>query len=282
MNPLRKRMIDDLRIRNYSQQTIDCYVRRIAAFATHFGRSPADLSPEDIRSYQIYLLTERKVSASTLNRTTAALRFLYGVTLNGKIPVEKIPVAKLGKSLPMVLSRDELKVFFGAVDNPKHRTLLYTLYAAGLRLSEALSLRAEDIDSSRGVIRVRHGKGNKDRYTILAPSLLKALRAYWRAWQPKEWMFPRWNSEKQLSTGAAQRVCFRTRKKAGIKKSVTPHTLRHCFATHLLEAGIDLRTIQVLLGHTSISTTSRYLRVAVDGLCASHKETDLLKSVLAP
>ena len=163
MNPLRKRMIEDLRVRNYSKQTIESYVRSVAAFARHFGRSPAELSAEDIRSYQVYLVDERKVSSSTLNGTTSALRFLYSVTLEGEIPVEQIPTARKEKKLPVVLSPDELKVFFNGVDNPKHRTLLYTLYGAGLRLSEALSLRAEDIDSARGLIRVHLGKGNKDR-----------------------------------------------------------------------------------------------------------------------
>jgi len=279
MNPPRKRMIEDLRVRNYSKQTIDSYVRSVAAFARHFGRSPAELNAEDVRSYQVHLVEERRISSSTLNGTTSALRFLYGVTLEGKVSVEHIPTARKEKKLPVVFSPGELKVFFSGVDNPKHRTLLYTVYAAGLRLSEALSLRAEDIDSARGLIRVRSGKGNKDRYTILSPSLLKALRAYWRAWQPKAWLFPRWNSEKQLTTGAVQRVCFRTRKKVGINKPISPHTLRHCFATHLLEAGLDLRTIQVLLGHENIDSTSRYLRVAPEGLCASRPNTDLLKAI---
>ena len=174
---------------------------------------------------------------------------------------------------------DELKVFFNAVDNPKHRTLLYTLYAAGLRLSEALSLRPEDIDSARGLIHVRLGKGRKDRYTILAPSLLRVLRSYWRAWQPKAWMFPGWDPQKQLTTGAVQRLCHRTRQKIGTTKPISPHTLRHCFATHLLEAGLDLRTIQVLLGHSNIDSTSRYLSVAPEGLCTTRANTDLLKGI---
>jgi site-specific recombinase XerD len=279
MNPLRKRMIEDLLVRNYSKQTIDSYVRSVAAFARHFGRSPAELGAEDVRTYQVYLVDERKVAKSTLNRIATALRFLYVVTLNGKIPVEQIPAARREKKLPVVLSPDELKVFFSGVDNPKHRTLLYTIYGAGLRVSEALSLRAEDIDSARGLIHVRLGKGNKDRYTILAPSLLKALRTYWRAWQPKAWLFPAWNQQKQLTTGAVQKICLRTRKKVGINKPISPHTLRHCFATHLLEAGLDLRTIQVLLGHGDIKSTSRYLRVAPEGLCASRPNTDLLKAI---
>ena len=164
MNPLRKRMIEDLRVRNYSKQTIDSYVRSVAAFARHFGRSPADLGAEDVRTYQVYLVDERKVAKSTLNRITTALRFLYVVTLNGKIPVEHIPAARREQKLPVVLSPDELKVFFKAVDNPKHRTLLYTIYGAGLRLSEALSLRSEDIDSARELIRVRLGKGEESAH----------------------------------------------------------------------------------------------------------------------
>jgi site-specific recombinase XerD len=236
MNPLRKRMIEDLRVRNYSKQTIDSYVRSVAAFARHFGRSPAELGAEDVRTYKVYLVDERKVAKSTLNRITTALRFLYVVTLNGKIPVEHIPAARREQKLPVVLSPDEL-------------------------------------------IRVRLGKGNKDRYTILAPSLLKALRAYWRAWQPKAWLFPAWDQQKQLTTGAVQQICLRTRKKLGIQKPISPHTLRHCFATHLLEAGLDLRTIQVLLGHANINSTSRYLRVAPEGLCTSRPNTDLLKGI---
>jgi site-specific recombinase XerD len=279
MNPLRKRMIEDLRVRNYSKQTIDSYVRSVAAFAKHFGRSPAELGAEDIRTYQVYLVDERKVANSTLGGITSALRFLYNVTLEGKVPVEQIPTARREKKLPVVFSRGELKVFFSGIDNPKHRTLLYTLYGAGLRLSEALSLRAEDIDSARGLIHVRLGKGNKDRYTILAPSLLKALRSYWRAWQPKAWLFPGWDQQKQLTTGTVQKVCFRTRKKLGIRKPISPHTLRHCFATHLLEVGLDLRTIQVLLGHGDIKSTSRYLSVAPEGLCTSRPNTDLLKAI---
>lgn len=280
MNPLRKRMIDDLRLRNYSPETILSYVRCIADFAGHFGRSPAELGASHIRSYQVFLLDEKRVSTSTFNRVTAALRFLYRVTLDGQVPVERIPAAKRERRLPVVISTEEIKTFFDGVDNPKHQTLLFTIYGAGLRVSEVLALKSEDIDSSRGLIRVRQGKGKKDRYTILSSSLLLALRRYWRAWRPSLWLFPRWNSDAPLTADAVRKICLRTRKRVGITKPVTPHTLRHCFATHLLEAGVDLRTIQVLLGHAQLQTTSAYLHVSPEGLCAARGEMDLLKVIV--
>jgi len=273
-------MIEDLLVRNYSQQTIDTYVRRVASFAAHFGRSPAELGAEDVRAYQVFLVNEKHVSSSSFTTTTAALRFLYKVTLHGKIPLDQIPhMRKDKRRLPVVPSPAELKVFFSAIDNHKHRTLLYTLYAAGLRLSEALVLRADDIDSQRGLIRVRQGKGKKDRYTILSPSLLRALRTYWRGWHPKNWLFPGRDYDKKLAPASVQKICFRTRERAGIRKPISPHTLRHCFATHLLEAGVDLRTIQVLMGHSSLETTSVYLRIAPDGLSSTREKADLLRAI---
>lgn len=273
-------MIEDLRIRNYSPRTIDTYVRCVASFAAHFGRSPAKLDAADVRTYQVFLVDEKQVSPTALNRTNAALRFLYAVTLHGKLTVEQIPYARRPKRLPVVPSPGELRAFFNAISNPKHRTLLYTIYSAGLRASEAISLKAEDIDSARGVIRVRLGKGHKDRYSILTPSLLTALRTYWRAWRPTLWLFPGWEPNRQLTTCAIQKICSRTRRKVGISKRISPHTLRHSFATHLLEAGIDLRTIQVLMGHSSIETTSVYLHVAPDGLRATLGNADLLAPIL--
>ena len=272
-------MIEDLLIRNYSQQTINSYVRSVAAFASHFGRSPAELGAEHVRTYQVFLVNEKKLTTSGLRRAAAALRFLYKVTLHDKVPFEQIPYPRREKKLPVILSPGELKEFFEAIDNPKHRTLLYTLYAAGLRLSEALALRADDIDSQRGLIRIRLGKGKKDRFTILAPTLLSALRTYWRAWQPKEWLFPGWDYRKQLAPASVQKICCRTRERAGIHKPISPHTLRHCFATHLLEAGVDLRTIQTLLGHAQMNTTSVYLHVALDGLSSGRQKADLLRSI---
>jgi len=276
LSSLRQKMIEDLRVRNYSPRTLDTYVRCVAAFAKHFGRSPSDLGAEHVRQWQVHLVEGKKASASARNQHAAALRFLYSVTLEQKIPFEQIPYARPGKKLPVVPSPTELGRLFAAVANLKHRTVLFTLYAAGLRLSEGLSLRIADIDGQRGLIRVRAGKGNKDRYTILSPTLLEAQRAYWRAYRPKGWLFPGQEAREPLTANTIQRVCIRAREKAGITKPISAHTLRHSFATHLLESGTDLRTIQQLLGHTSLSTTSIYLHVAVAALQRTERTTDLL------
>jgi site-specific recombinase XerD len=275
-------MIEDLRVRNYSPRTLETYVRCVAAFAKHFGRSPAELGAEDVRRWQVHLVDEKKASASAMNQHAAALRFLYSVTLQRKeVPVEQIPYTRLGKRLPVVPTPAELGAFFDAVSNLKHRTVLLTLYAAGLRLSEALSLHIGDIDGQRQVIRVHAGKGNKDRYTILSPTLLAALRVYWRAYHPKAWLFPGQRPQTPLTDDSIQKACVRAREKAGIAKPISAHTLRHSFATHLLESGTDLRTIQQLLGHTSLSTTSIYLHVAVSTLQRDGHATDLLARVSA-
>jgi site-specific recombinase XerD len=275
-------MMEDLRVRNYSPRTLDIYVRCVAAFAKHFGRSPSELGAEHVRRWQVHLVDEKKASASAMNQHAAALRFLYSVTLDRKIPVEHIPYARPGRKLPVVPGPCELGAFFDAVTNLKHRTVLLTLYAAGLRLSEVLSLRVEDIDGERGLIRVRAGKGNKDRYTILSPTLLDALRAYWRAYRPKTWLFPGQRPQEPLTGHSIQKVCVRARQKAGIAKPISAHSLRHGFATHLLESGTDLRTIQLLLGHTSLATTSVYLHVAVGALQRTERTTDLLARFSEP
>lgn len=272
-------MIEDLRVRNYSPRTLDTYVSCVAAFAKHFGRSPSQLGAEHIRQWQIHLVDDKQASASAMNQHAAALRFLYSVTLDRKIPVEHIPYARPGKKLPVVPSPAELGAFFDAVANLKQRSVLLTLYAAGLRLSEGLALHVGDIDSERGLIRVQAGKGNKDRYTILSPTLLEALRVYWRAYRPKSWLFPGQDPAGPLTPSGIQRVCVRAREKAGIAKPISAHTLRHSFATHLLESGTDLRTIQQLLGHTSLATTSIYLHVAVAALQRTQRTTDLLAGV---
>lgn len=275
-------MIEDLRVRNYSPRTLDTYVGCVSAFAKHFGRSPAELGAEHIRRWQVHLVDDKKASASAMNQHAAALRFLYSVTLDRKISVEHIPYARAGKKLPVVPSPAELGLFFDAVANLKHRSVLLTLYAAGLRLSEALSLCVGDIDGERGLIRVQAGKGNKDRYTLLSPTLLEALRVYWRAYRPKIWLFPGQDPAGRLTPSGIQRVCVRAREKAGIAKPISAHTLRHSFATHLLESGTDLRTIQQLLGHTSLATTSIYLHVAVAALQRTQRTTDLLARVSQP
>lgn len=276
MTILRQRMIEDLRLRNYSERTVETYVMRVAKFAQHFGKSPALLGREEIRSYQLHLVQVRRCSWAVFNQTVCALRFLYRVCLERPWSLQAIPFPRQEKKLPVVLSRQEIGRLWEALDNLKHRSILMTLYAAGLRLSEALQLRVEDIDSQRMAIRVRHGKGAKDRYAPLSETLLLQLREYWRRYQPPEWLFPGQRPGSPLTRSSVQRVCKAAALRAGLGKRVSPHTLRHCFATHLLEAGTDLKTIQILLGHRSLNTTSIYLHVAVRAPGGKSRALDLL------
>ncbi len=263
MTPLRRRMLEDMAVRNCAKRTQESYTLCVQKFAQHFGKSPELLGPEEIRLYQIYLTRERKVAFSTLNCIVAALRFLYRVTLRVSWPVETIPYARKERKLSVVLSPEEVSQFFRAIPSPKYRALLAIAYGGGLRISELTGLRATDIDSKRQVIRVRSGKGHKDRYVMLSPRLLELVRAYWKAEHPKGGLlFPGAIAGQPLDASAIQRVCQRAARACGLKKRITPHTLRHCFATHLLEAGTDLRTIQVLMGHTSLQTTAVYLHVS--------------------
>lgn len=261
---LRQRMIDDLRIRNYSPRTIEVYTDCIRGFAAHFRKSPKRLGPEEIRTYQRFLIEEKQVSWPSFNQTVSALRFLYGVTLGRPDLIPRIPYPKHETKLPVVLSVEEVGRFLGAVRNLKHRTILMTLYGAGLRLTEALALTVTDVDSARMVIRVQHGKGGKDRYVDLANTLLLALRGYWKVYRPAPYLFPGRSPDQPLEPTAVQKVCVQARRRAGFQKPISPHTLRHCYATHLLEAGKDLRTIQLRLGHRALTTTARYLHVAAD------------------
>jgi site-specific recombinase XerD len=277
MTKLRQRMIEDLRIRNYAAKTIDSYVRYAAEFAKYFGKSPDQLGIEHVRDYQVFLVETKKASWAVFNQTVCALRFLYRVTLGRSEIIEHIPFPKQEKKLPVILSTEELTRFFSAVTNLKHRTALMTMYAAGLRLSETLGLWPSDIDSSRMVVRVRQGKGRKDRDVVLSPSLLTVMRKYWRVYRPTKWLFPGKCPDKPLSKTTIQRACARASRKAGIAKAVKTHTMRHCFATHLLEAGTDLRTIQLLLGHANLQTTAVYLHVATNTLQSTKRTPDLLE-----
>jgi site-specific recombinase XerD len=268
-------MIDDLRIRNYSQSTIDSYVYHVAKFASYFGKSPDKLGAEEIRQYQIHMIEERKLSWSMFNQASCALRFFYLVTLGAEIELKTVPYAKTRQQLPVVLNHHELARLFEATYNSKHRTILKTIYAAGLRVGEAVALELSDLDSQRMRIFVRQGKGNKDRYTILTPSLLETLRVYWRAYRPTKLLFQS-RTLKRMQTGVVQQVIREARRAAGITKPITCHTLRHTFATHLLEAGTDLHTIRKLLGHRSLDTTSLYLHVATSAPQSTTDATDLL------
>jgi integrase/recombinase XerD len=266
MTPLRRRMIDDMTLRNFTPQTIDTYVQSVARFARYFHSSPEHLGPEDVRAYLVHLVQERRVSLSYYKQTRSALRFLYRVTLGRNDVPDAIPPVKQPRTLPVVLSPVEVARFFAAIRNIKHRAILMTAYAAGLRVSEVTQLQVTDIDSQRMVILVRQGKGRKDRYVMLSPRLLETLRAYWKAIRPRDFLFPGAVLDRPITTGSIKKVCQRARKAAGLDKRITAHTLRHSFATHLLEAGTDLRTIQVLLGHHSFSTTARYVHVATASL----------------
>ena len=237
MTTLRQRMIDDLRVRNRSLRTIETYVAQVAHFARHFGRSPELLGPEEVRQYQVYLVNERHVSWSNFNQAVCALRFLYRHTLERDWAVTHIPFPRQPRKLPVVLSQAEVQCFLDAIKKLKYRALLTTVYAAGLRLSEATHLQVADIDSQRMMIRVRQGKGQKDRDVMLSPTLLELLRIYWRIERPKTWLFPGRTLDESISLTAVQRACQRAGRDAGLTKPVTVRTLRHCFATHLLEAG---------------------------------------------
>jgi site-specific recombinase XerD len=269
-------MIEDLRIRNYSPRTIDQYIRCVFQFARFFGKSPAELGSEDVRRYQVYLVEEKHASWALHNQTVCALRFLYNKCLQRDWNLKHIPHAKQPKKLPVVLSREEVQGFLGILSNIKHRAILTTLYAAGLRVSEVTGLKASHIDGQRMTIRVEQGKGAKDRYVPLSQSLLELLREYWRQNQPPVWLFPGRDPQRAIDRSTIARICSKARRKSKIKKRVTPHTLRHTFATHLLENGVDLRKIQILLGHRSLTTTSIYMHVSMKALQDVRSPFDLL------
>ncbi|MGE0683435.1 MAG: tyrosine-type recombinase/integrase [Candidatus Binatia bacterium] len=275
MSPLRQRMLEDLRLRGLAPHTAYLYLRAVADFARHFGQAPDQLGPEHIRTYQLHLLN-KPVSYSTLTIVVSALRFFYRVTLGKDWAIERIPSPKRERRLPVVLSLTEVAQFFAAVDNLKHRMVLMTMYAAGLRVSEAVHLKVSDIDSARMVIRIEQGKGRKDRYVMLSPSLLTLLRAYWKAVRPHHWLFPGREPDSHLSIRSVQWICRDAWQHSGLTKKVHVHMLRHSFATHLLEAGTDLRTIQLLLGHRSLNSTARYTHVAASAIGSTPSPFDLL------
>jgi integrase/recombinase XerD len=268
MTLLRQRMIEDMQVRNLAPHTQATYVLHVSLFARHFRKSPKLLGPEEIRDYQLYLTNQRKLAPSSIVVTTAALRFLYNVTLKRGWNL------KQPKKLPVVLSRAEVVHFLSCVEDIKHHAILTTCCAAGLRVSEAVRLKTSSVDKQPMVIRVTQGKGRKDRYVMLSPKLLDMLRDHWRLVRPKEWLFPGYFGQ-PITTHAVEHACRQVRLRAGISKPISPHALRHAFAVHLLEAGTDVRTIQLLLGHRSLSTTARYLQIAATTVCATTSPIDL-------
>jgi site-specific recombinase XerD len=270
-------MTEDMQVRNLALNTQTSYLQQVSLFARHFNKSPEELGPEEIRAYQVYLTNEKKLAPGSILIAVAALRFLYKVSLKRKWPFDEvIPAPKKPQKLPVVLSPEEVLEFLRCIGNAKQRTILTTCYAAGLRISEAVHLKAADIDSKRMVIRVDQGKGQKDRYTMLSPRLLETLRAYWRAGRPKTWLFEGDVPSKPIDRSAVEQACKKARRLSGIRKPITPHSLRHAFSVHLLESGTDIRTIQLLLGHRSLATTARYLRIATSKVCSTSSPLDLL------
>ena len=262
MTALRQRMLEDLQIRHYSKTTIRLYLHAVSVFSQHFGKPPDQLDAERVRRYQLFLVQEKKVSLSTFIQVVSALRFFYTHTLHQKIPIERIPFPRRERKLPLILSREEVKALLQAPRNLRHRTMLAVLYGSGLRVAEAAQLKVSDIDTPRNVLWVRLGKGSKDRQTLLSPRLLELLRGYWRAERPVEWLFPGADPHRPISAKAIYLACRNAAQIAGLSKPIHPHSLRHAFATHLLEAGTNLRCIQILLGHANLETTARYLQVA--------------------
>jgi len=275
-------MTEDMQVRNLSPHTQASYVQQVSLFARYFGKSPEVLGTEEIRAYQVYLTNEKRLATSSILIAVSALRFLYKVTLHKDWTLEDIiPAPKKPQKLPIVLSPEEVLHFLDCVASLKHRTILTTCYAAGLRISEAIRLQPAHIDSQRMVIRVEQGKGQKDRYVMLSPKLLETLRNWWRAVKPKLWLFPGDIPGGHIHRGAVELACQKARRGCGIAKPITPHSMRHAFACHLLESGTDVRTIQLLMGHRSLATTARYLRIATTKVCSTTSPLDLLPRPVA-
>lgn len=276
MTALRKRMIRELQLQRKAEKTIEAYVSAVAGLARYHHRSPDQLCIEQIRDYLHFLIVERHLAFSSCNQQLAAIRFFYEQVLGWEQLPLRVP-AKRSRRLPEVFSRKQVAQLLQTPTCLKHRVVLMTTYGAGLRVSELTNLVPDDIQSSRMLIRVRQGKGKKDRYTLLSQSLLEQLRTYWRAYRPRRWLFENRSNSGPMSIDTAQRIYYNAKRKSGVKGGQGIHTLRHCFATHLLEAGLDLPTIQRLLGHSSLASTSVYLHVAPARLAGIQSPFDLLR-----
>lgn len=266
MTPLRRRMLEDMQLRNLSAGTQRSYIHYVESFAKHYSTSPEKLGLDDIRNFQLHLRQKCQLSPQSVNAFTAAVKFLYTVTLDMPWSEEQFPRMKVPEKVPVVLSAGEVETFFRHIAILKHRAVLMLCYGSGLRISEAVTLKAAHIDSSRMLIHVEAGKGAKGRYTVLSARLLTLLREYYKIQRPVDWLFPGTKAGTHLQAGTVRDICHDAARLAGITKRVTPHTLRHSFATHLLESGTDTRAIQVLLGHSRIDTTARYVAVTPQSL----------------
>ena len=278
MTQLRKTMLEELQRRNYSQTTVNGYLKIVAAFAKYFNRPPDQLGPEHIRAYQVHLFKERKLNARTVGHHTAALRFFYCKTLKRAYPVEEVPYPKAPRRLPTILTQEEMVRLINSASNLFHRAMLMTAYSTGMRRAEVCCLRVEDIDSERMLIRIRQGKGRRDRDVPLSPKLLETLREYWRWMKPKTYLFPGTvngsRADKPITAKMLWAACREAAQRAGITKPVHPHLLRHSYATHLLEDGADLPTLQALLGHADLKPTSIYLHLSERHLKAAGTPLD--------
>jgi site-specific recombinase XerD len=276
VSPLRQRMIEDMTVRNFAPGTKDIYVGQVSLFARHFGKSPEQLGPEEIRAYQIYLAEEKKASVSTRIVAVSALRFLYAITLQRDWSIQFIPAPKKEYRLPIILSPQEIFQVLQAAPSFPHQVIFSCMYGTGVRVSEAVHLRSANIDSQRMMIRIELGKGHKDRDVQLSPKLLELLRCYWRQVRPVEWLFPGEIPHRPLTRSAVNVALTQASQRAGLRKHISPHSFRHAYAVHLLEAGTDVRRIQLLLGHRSLATTARYLRLTTTMVCATTSPLDLL------
>jgi integrase/recombinase XerD len=281
MTPLRQRLLEELQRRNYSPETTRGYILAVKQFAEHFGKSPDRLGPEEVRRYQLYLLNEKKLTAGTVKIRMTALRFFYRKALKRRLLFDDLPLPKTPKKLPVVLSREEVTRLIEAASNRMHRTILILLYGTGIRRTEASLLKVSDIDSQRRVLHIRQGKGARDRDVPLTPKLLEVLRQYWRWKKPKIYLFPSPlgppDVEEPISDKTVWHACREAAVRAGLNKRIGPHTLRHSFATHLMEAGTDLRTIQLLLGHATLEHTTVYLHLSQRHLHAAPNPFDQIQ-----
>lgn len=270
-------MIDDMQLRNLAPATQRNYIHHVAALASFYNTSCEHLDLEDLRQFQLHLLNDRKLSPETINGFVFSIKFLYQVSLEMPWTDAQFPRARRPRTLPVVLSQEEVALFFDYIPSLRYRACFMTCYGAGLRISEAVALKVEDIDSQRMLIRIEQGKGRKDRYAMLSPRLLQVLRTWWRASRSQDWLFRSWRTGRHLSAGQLQLACREAWIRSGLRKKVSAHTLRHSFATHLLENGTDIRVIQVLLGHSRIDTTAHYTAVSPQVIAHTLSPLDMLE-----
>lgn len=280
MSTLREKMLAELQLRGITPRTQTAYLREIANLENYFNKSPEELGEEEVKEYLLHMLEDRGLSSGTYKYYAAGIKFLYRTTLNRGEVVEKIKYPKAKIKLPVVLDLSEVRTMLSVMENLKHRALLTITYSAGLRVSETAHLKVSDIDSKRMMVRVRQGKGGKDRYTILSKTTLECLREYWRAYRPKDWLFEGQKEGSHICYTSIRNIFVEAKERAGITKPVGPHSLRHAFATHLIEAGTSLHHVQLLLGHKSPKTTTVYLHVSKMNLAQVTSPLDSIPEVI--